>query len=94
MPLIARMSVANNKRVVASLRPPLASFGYFSPVLAPRGIEPRTSRAFVVKLSFSLDFTCKGQHASIELSADRGSTAQQKGNCCSVQTNYQVEAPY
>ena len=38
--LIERVEIGQNKRVVASLRPPLASFGYFSPSLAPRGIEP------------------------------------------------------
>ncbi len=39
--LIERVEIGPNNKVVASLRPPLASFGYFSPVLAPGGIERR-----------------------------------------------------
>ncbi len=38
--LIERVEIGQNKRVIAALRPPLPSFGYLSPVLAPRGIEP------------------------------------------------------
>ncbi len=37
--LIERVEIGPNKRVVAALRPP-SCFGYFSPSLAPRGIEP------------------------------------------------------
>ena len=37
--LIEGVEVGANKRVVAALRPP-SCFGYLSPMLAPRGIEP------------------------------------------------------
>jgi hypothetical protein len=38
--LIRSVHIGQNKRVTATLRPPFASFGYLSPSLAPRGIEP------------------------------------------------------
>ena len=38
--LIERVEIGQNNRVTAALRPPLASFGFFSLSLAPRGIEP------------------------------------------------------
>ncbi|HET6487944.1 MAG TPA: hypothetical protein VFH83_16070, partial [Spirochaetia bacterium] len=37
--LVEGVEIGRNKRVAASLRPPFA-FGFFSPDLAPRGIEP------------------------------------------------------
>jgi hypothetical protein len=54
MLLIERMSFGKNKRVVAALRPP-SCFGYFSPSLAPRGIEPQSGRRLLIHLSFNLD---------------------------------------
>jgi len=53
--LIERVEIGQNKRVTALLRPPLASFGYLSPSLAPRGIEPRDR--FTIFLTYSLK-TC------------------------------------
>jgi hypothetical protein len=58
--LIARVEVAQNKRVTALLQPPLASFGYLSPSLAPRGIEPLRRNSFTIMLGFKLHL-CYGQ---------------------------------
>ena len=41
--------------MTALLRPPLASLGFFSPSLAPRGIEPRAVHGFIIQLIFNLD---------------------------------------
>jgi hypothetical protein len=56
--LIARVEISQNKKVVATLRPPLASFGYLSPSLAPRGIEPNADQVFLIHLRFNLDPVC------------------------------------
>ena len=56
--LIAEVAV-KNKEVAVALTPPLASFGFVSTELAPRGIEPQMSRDFTIQLSFNLD-TCYG----------------------------------
>ncbi len=37
--LVEQVEIGQKKRVTASLQPPFA-FGFFSPELAPRGIEP------------------------------------------------------
>jgi hypothetical protein len=37
--LIERVKIGQNKRVILTMRSPFA-FGYLSPILAPRGIEP------------------------------------------------------
>ena len=38
--LINRVEIGRNKRVILILTPPFKSFGFLSPQLAPRGIEP------------------------------------------------------
>ncbi len=55
--LIKLVEIGQNKRVILTLRSPFHSFGYFSPSIAPRVIEP-DGCAFVVQLSFRLEFHC------------------------------------
>ena len=52
--LIERVEIGQNKRVTASLQPPLSSFGFLSPSLAPRGGKAKTLQAFVVRIVYSL----------------------------------------
>jgi len=53
--LIERVEIGKNKRVTAVLRPPFA-FGYLSPVIAPRGIEPKQ------QLQIMLEYTLPLRH--------------------------------
>jgi len=50
--LVEAVEIRKNKRVTAALRPPFASFGYLSPALAPRGIEP--TRRLRIYLEYTL----------------------------------------
>jgi site-specific DNA recombinase len=53
--LIERAEIGKNKKVVASLRPPLVCFGYLSPSLAPRGIEARAAKSLSIEFIFRLN---------------------------------------
>jgi site-specific DNA recombinase len=51
--LIERVEIGQTKRVVAVLRPPLSSFGYFSPSLAPKE-EKRKVSELIIYLAYDL----------------------------------------
>ena len=58
--LIRSVEIGANKRVILCLRSPFA-FGYLSPMLASRGIEPVRRGSFTTKLDFELD-PCHGNY--------------------------------
>ena len=80
---LIREVALKHQEVAVVLTPPLSGLGFVSTELAPRGIEERVSQAFVVKLSFGLDFIDKGQYASSDLPVHPRRTGQQQGNRCS-----------
>jgi len=55
---IMSCEVGQNKKVVAALQPP-SCLGYFSPSLAPRGIEPQAGQGLLIFLRFNLDSGCR-----------------------------------
>jgi len=52
--LITEVAI-NKKEVAVCLTPPLASLGFLSTELAPRGIKPRAVHGFIIQLIFNLD---------------------------------------
>jgi uncharacterized DUF497 family protein len=65
--LIEQVQIGKKQRATAGIRPPLASFAYFSLVLAPRGIEPRSNRGLIIRLRFNLDSGCSGSSDAMNI---------------------------
>ena len=64
------MEVVKNNRVVALLRPPLPSFGYFSPSLAPKE-EKRKISELIIYLAYDLAaYSETGSHGATRVGAE------------------------
>jgi hypothetical protein len=89
--LIERVEIGQNSRVVAVLRPPLLSFGYLSPSLAPK--EDKAGRRCAFSLLFDACIAqlprCDSNHLGLTIS--RFQCLETLGSCLSPVTTYLAE---